>query len=245
MITLRAPQRHDRDAPELEPKRRPELRVVDDVAEPSRRRTPAGVVGTLLVLLLFGCIFGIVVFQVFLVQTQSRLDDLNDKISAQVSTQKQLRLDTADLEAPNRIEKDAKDRLGMIPPNDIGYLQAKADDDAKAAFDPAKEPMPTTTAPPTTAVAPASTAGTSASTPTPKTGSTSSAPSTSSGKTTSSSAKTTATTTPAAATTKSTTPAAATTKSTTSAPSKSTTSTTRVTTKAPATPTTTAKTGTR
>ncbi len=163
MITLRAAQRHDRQDHVLEPARRPELRVVDDVVEPSRR-TPAGVVGTLLVGLLFVCIFGIVVFQVFLVQTQAHLDDLSQKVSAQESTAKQLRLDTADLESPSRIEKDAKDRLGMVPPNDIGYLQAKADDDAKAAFDPTREKMPTTTvpAPPPTPSAGASSGGTSA-----------------------------------------------------------------------------------
>jgi cell division protein FtsL len=154
VITLRAAQR-ERHESELDQSRRPALRVVDDLAAPPRRRTPAGVVGTMLVTLLFVCIFGIVVFQVFLVQTQSHLDDLSQKISAQEATQKELRLDTADLEAPSRIEKDALQRLGMIPPNDIGYLQAKPDDDAKAAFDPTKEKAPTTTVPPATSAAPA------------------------------------------------------------------------------------------
>jgi len=152
MITLRAPQR-DRAVPVAEPRRRPDLRVVarpaglDDLdldRDPSRR-TASGVVSTLLVLLLFACIFGVVVFQVFLVQAQSRLDDLGGQITAQDQLSKQLRLDTAELESPDRIMRDGQ-RLEMIPPGPIGFLQPKPDDDVKGQFDPTKEtvPVPTT-----------------------------------------------------------------------------------------------------
>jgi cell division protein FtsL len=153
MITLRAPQR-DRSAPVAEPRKRPHLRVVDrpaveDDRDPSRR-TASGVVSTLFVLLLFACIFGVVVFQVFLVQAQSHLDDLDAKISTQDQIAKQLRLDTAELESPDRILQDGK-RLEMISPGAIGFLQPKPDDDANARFDPTKEtvPVPTTVTPTT------------------------------------------------------------------------------------------------
>ena len=155
MITLRAPQRS-------EPKPRPDLRVVEtpeplvrpatpgDAGDDLAPRTHGGLVGTLFVVLLFVCIFGVVVFQVFLVQTQSHLDDLGAQISKEENRTKALRLDTTDLEAPDRIVRDAKERLGMIPPPEIAYLQPSGADDGAAAFDPAKEAPPTTVPPATT-----------------------------------------------------------------------------------------------
>jgi cell division protein FtsL len=146
MITLRAPQR-ERSAPVAAP--RPKLRVVDGIDAASdterRGRSASGVFSTLLVILLFACVFGVVVFQVFLVQAQAHLDDLGGKISSQEATAKQLRLETAELESPERIRRDGE-RLLMIPPGDVGFLSPKADDDEKGRFDPTKEtvPVPTT-----------------------------------------------------------------------------------------------------
>ncbi len=173
MITLRA-ARHDRSeavavAPARQERPRPTLRVVDDAvaaatagraaARARERRSAGGVVATLLVILLFVCVFGVVVFQVFLVQTQSHLDQLDRDIATQEDRAKDLRLQTTDLEAPDRIVKDAQDRLGMIPPGDVVYLQPNATDDGRAAFDPAKEAPPA--AAPTTTVPATGTAGTS------------------------------------------------------------------------------------
>ena len=76
MATAAAPQRPLRSAPAPEVEARPDLRVVDPVDERRHRRSFGGLVGTLAVVLLFVCIFGVVVFQVLLVQTQSHLDDL-------------------------------------------------------------------------------------------------------------------------------------------------------------------------
>jgi len=159
VITLRAPQRSE---PKPRPKPRPDLRVVEtpeplvrpatpgDAGDDLAPRTHGGLVGTLFVVLLFVCIFGVVVFQVFLVQTQSHLDDLGAQISKEENRTKALRLDTTDLEAPDRIVRDAKERLGMIPPPEIAYLQPSGADDGAAAFDPAKEAPPTTVPPATT-----------------------------------------------------------------------------------------------
>ena len=132
-----------------------------------------------------------VVFQVFLVQTQSHLDDLSTKISREENRTKALRLDAADLEAPDRIVQAAKDRLGMIPPPEIAYLQPSGADDSAAAFDPAKEAPPTTA----TTVPPVATAKTSV----PTTPAAKTTPTTS--KTTSTTAKTTPTTAKPTATT--------------------------------------------
>lgn len=154
MMSLRAAVRHERSAPdrvEREERRRPHLRVVDDqVAADRKRRSAGGLLGTLVVVLLFASVFGVVVFQVFLVQSQSHLDQLDRDIAKQEARAKDLRLQTADLEAPDRIVKDAQSRLGMIAPGDVVYLQPHPGDDANATFDPAKDKAPVTTTPPVT-----------------------------------------------------------------------------------------------
>lgn len=154
MMSLRAAVRHERAAPdraEREERRRPHLRVVDDQVDADRtRRSAGGLLGTLVVVLLFASVFGVVVFQVFLVQSQSHLDQLDRDIAKQEARAKDLRLQTADLEAPDRIVKDAQSRLGMIAPGDVVYLQPHPGDDANATFDPNKDKAPVTTTPPVT-----------------------------------------------------------------------------------------------
>jgi len=93
-----------------------------------------GRVGTLTAFALFACVFGIVVFQTMLVQGQARLDAL-DKHNAQEDLRsRELHQQLADLNAPGRIVSVARDKLGMVPPGEVGYLVAAADDDAKAAW---------------------------------------------------------------------------------------------------------------
>jgi cell division protein FtsL len=155
--TAPAPQRPLRSAPAPEVEARPDLRVVDPVDEPSARRSFGGLVGTIAVVLLFVCIFGVVVFQVLLVQTQSHLDDLDRSMATEQARAKDLDLQMANLESPERIV-DAAVGLGMIVPEDTEYLESVDGNDERAAYDPATEPVGTTqtTAPGT---APAATAG--------------------------------------------------------------------------------------
>ena len=129
---------------------RPNLRVV---RHRDRRSSIFTKFGVLLLLALFVAVLGIVVFQTMRAQNQARLDDLDRQIAVQEDRSKGLRLQLADAEAPDRIATAARTRLGMIPPNDVAWLKPKVDDDAKAAWDPAKEPLP---APPTTAAPPPS-----------------------------------------------------------------------------------------
>lgn len=143
--------------PEVEA--RPDLRVVDAVDEPVERRSLAGLVGTLSVVLLFVAIFGVVVFQVLLVQTQSQLDDLGDTLTSEQALTKDLDLQTANLESPERIVA-AAEGLGMIAPDKIVFLEPVAGDDPRIAHDPATEPVgsrapePGVTADPATATPP-------------------------------------------------------------------------------------------
>ena len=141
--TATASQRPLRTAPAPEVDARPDLRVVDPVDEPSARRSFGGLVGTVAVVLLFVCIFGVVVFQVLLVQTQSHLDDLDGALTTEQARAKDLDLQTANLESPERIV-DAALGLGMIPPGDTEYLESTDGNDDRATYDPATEPVGTT-----------------------------------------------------------------------------------------------------
>jgi len=105
--------------------------------------------GTVMLFALFLSVLGVVVFQTLRVQNQAKLDDINARIAHEQDVAKELRLKLADAQAPARIADAARTRLGMIPPNDIAYLQPRPDDDTKAAWDPMKDPKP---APPTTPV---------------------------------------------------------------------------------------------
>jgi hypothetical protein len=125
----------------------PRLRSAD--AQPGRlARTAAalrsgnliGRIGTLTAVALFVAVFGVVVFQAFLVQGQARLDHLNGQIATERESSKQLQLQLAQLDSPSRIVTAAR-ALGMIDAGDIVYLQPAASDDAASRY----------TAPPTTA----------------------------------------------------------------------------------------------
>jgi cell division protein FtsL len=126
-------------------------------------------VSVLAFIALFASVLGVVVFQTLRAQNQTTLDRLDREVAAEQDRGKQLRLQLADAESPDRIVAIAEQRLGMIAPNDVAYLQPKADDDAKAAWDALKDPVPTTTVPttvPPTTTPPATTPTTSWTTPT-------------------------------------------------------------------------------
>lgn len=143
MAPAAAPQRSVRPARAPEVDTRPDLRVIDGIDDTPVRRSFTGLVGTFTVVLLFVCIFGVVVFQVLLVQTQSHLDDLGGSLATQEARAEALDLEIANLESPERIFVAAQG-LGMIPPNKIVHLEPSEGDDALAALDPATEPMGTT-----------------------------------------------------------------------------------------------------
>jgi cell division protein FtsL len=101
--------------PAAQPKR-PQLKVVD---APGRRLGAIGVLGAAL---LFGLLFGLVIFHTVLVQNQQHLDKLQVQIrDAQAQYQAQ-RLQVAQLESPARIVDEATARLGMVTPPGTTYL---------------------------------------------------------------------------------------------------------------------------
>jgi cell division protein FtsL len=126
------------------PAKSPRLRVLDSKQS---SRTPAATVGAVLVVLLFVALFGIVAFQAFLVQTQGHLDDANNRVSTEEARAKDLRRQAAELSAPDRVIAAARDRLGLIVPGDVAYLEPQASDDATAAFDPVRDKTPAPTVP--------------------------------------------------------------------------------------------------
>ena len=119
-----------RPARHLRPSR-PPLRVV----EPRRRlRTgPTVVVGAVLA---FAIAFAIVAFQAQLVQGQRHLDDLDGRIDQAAEQYRQLRLDVAELESPERVV-DAAGALGMVTPPEVTYLTPSGTVVAGSVDDPA------------------------------------------------------------------------------------------------------------
>jgi hypothetical protein len=117
-----APEREPRRADPNERGERPALRVVPST--PARRSV--GPVVFLAGLALFGSLFGLAVFHAMLVQSQSSLDELDAEITTARAHREELRLDIAELEAPERILAEARDR-GMVPAEDVVVLDGTAD----------------------------------------------------------------------------------------------------------------------
>lgn len=103
--------------------RRPQLRVVDD---PARRKLSLAVITTLGVGGVFAVLFGLVVFHTVLLQNQQKLDHLDAQVSEAQGTYQSLRLQVAQLEAPQRIIDVATHKLGMVPPDGTTYLTPAA-----------------------------------------------------------------------------------------------------------------------
>jgi hypothetical protein len=128
-------------------------RPVLEVVAPAARRRRSWQVGTVAGGLLFLAMFVIVGAQTLIVQQQRHIDDVNNRITAAEDQAEQLKMDLAELQSPERIVNEARDRLGMVQAPSPVYLLPGADDDARAAEVPAA--TPTTTVPkatsPTTA----------------------------------------------------------------------------------------------
>ena len=153
--------------------------------------------GTVAGALLFLALFAIAGAQTLIVQQQRHIDDLNTRIVAAQDQAEKLDLDLAELNSQSRILDEAKNKLGMVPASTPVYLQARPDDDARAAEVPPATPsttVPKVTTPTTTRSA--TTGGTATSTPTSKSTTTP----------TTAAKATTPTTTPSTGTAKSTTP---------------------------------------
>jgi cell division protein FtsL len=102
------------------PAPRPPLRLVDP-REARQRRRARLLTGALVAAACAG-LFVIVGLRVLLAQGQVEVDRLEASIEAAQSTQQDLRLTVAEREAPAQIVAAARQRLGMVTPLSVTYL---------------------------------------------------------------------------------------------------------------------------
>jgi cell division protein FtsL len=142
-----APARRPRE----EAAERPNLGVVE--RQRSSRRVRIALTST--VGLVFGSMFGLAAFHSVLVQGQLHLDKLDQRITAEQQRQTELRLQVAQLGAPQRVVVAAGD-LGMVTPDNRVYLAAVVPGSVVPPPPTTKAPRTSTTkAPAPTAAAPA------------------------------------------------------------------------------------------
>jgi cell division protein FtsL len=101
----------------------PHLRLVDRserTPTQRRRRTRAILVGSAVTA--FAIAFALVYLHVLMAQRQFQLDNLNSQLQQQQLTYQKLRLEVAELGAPQNIISTAEGRLGMVQPASVTYL---------------------------------------------------------------------------------------------------------------------------
>ena len=99
------------------PAQRTPLEVIPGV----RRRQVRRLAVRVSVVLLAG-LFMIGMLQAVVTQAQGRIDQLNTQLDDAADLDRQLRLQRAALLSPARLVTEARDRLGMVPPETIRYL---------------------------------------------------------------------------------------------------------------------------
>ena len=89
----------------------------------SRRLVSYGIAASIVVL---AVVFAVLLEQVVLAQSAFKLKGIQDRLIAAESRHKDLMLEAARLESSERIERFARDQLGMIEPDmhSVGYIQA-------------------------------------------------------------------------------------------------------------------------
>jgi cell division protein FtsL len=78
----------------------------------------------LLTLLLFVALFGVAVSHALLIEGQARLDELDKQVAAEQQRYERLRLEQAELEAPDRIVAEAAE-MGMVPAGEVTWLTSE------------------------------------------------------------------------------------------------------------------------
>jgi len=117
---------HARHAPRKRPRsradeRRPALRSVS--TRPVRSTRRRGLL-RFVALVAFTSLFSAVAFHVVMAERGFELQRLRSEIDTTQLDYEQLRLEVAGLSAPERIEAEATERLGMVRPESITYLEA-------------------------------------------------------------------------------------------------------------------------
>lgn len=115
-----------RSAPEA-PKR-PDLKLVQ--GRNPRRISPLSPKGRVIALLVavVAALFAIVSFHVVLSQGQFALEAMHTSANEQQAQYERLRLQVSTLESPSKIAGDAKERLGLVPAEQVTALAPTAED---------------------------------------------------------------------------------------------------------------------
>ena len=101
----------------------------------NQQRLPNITFPVLAVIVVFGSLLGIVVFQTFIVQNRVQLDMVSSELTEARALNQELRLEVIELESPERILEAASNRLGMVRPAARVYLPG-IDPDLEAIIQP-------------------------------------------------------------------------------------------------------------
>lgn len=147
-VRVPAPSRLPDRLPARREPARPRLRLVDnarlEVAVRRRRARRLLAVAAVLVVVALLALAGV---NAVLVSTQVRLDELEQQVVEVQARHQALRLEVATLEAPERVVSAATERLGMVPPETITYVQPAPRDVQVPAHEVGPPPGPTTDEP--------------------------------------------------------------------------------------------------
>lgn len=100
---------------------RPDLRLVADPGARRVRKSSTLSAGAAAVVVCAG-LFLILALRVVLSQGQAEVDALETRVAAERSALRTVRLEVARLESPDRIESQARTRLGMVRPGVVVSL---------------------------------------------------------------------------------------------------------------------------
>jgi cell division protein FtsL len=109
-------------------------RHLEVVRPGARRRTHFKLTpktGVTLTVLMFGALFGVAVSHALLIQSQIRLDEMDEDVADEQARYEQNRADVAELESPDRIIADAR-AMGMVDPAETVWLTPDEAADATA-----------------------------------------------------------------------------------------------------------------
>ena len=93
--------------------------------------------GVVLTVLAFVALFAVAASHALLIERQARVDDLDASVAEQQARYEELSLQVAELESPERIRREATERLGMVPSGEVVWLTP--DEPAPASEDPPSE----------------------------------------------------------------------------------------------------------
>ncbi len=115
---MAVPQHHPRPVPAGPATQAP--RHLHAVPRPRRRLIPAAIWTVVIIVIII--LFALVVFHAVIVDGQTTLDGLNDRIEDVRVENEKLQLYVGRAEAPDRIITEALLRLGMVEPENLTYL---------------------------------------------------------------------------------------------------------------------------